>query len=130
MESITAEKKTQDSDLAREFTQQDGVVQNIQIGYTPQLKRNRSFLTIFGMALAIAAVPYGMGGPLSNAIYGGGQLSIFVGLIVVFVLDACVAVSLAELASRYPTSSGVGTPKESDLMLTADDPRCTTGPIS
>jgi amino acid transporter len=42
-----------------------------------------------------------------SAIYGGGQLSIFVGLLVVLVLNGCVAVSLAELASRYPTSSGV-----------------------
>ena len=30
----------------------------------------------------------------------------FVGLLVVLVLDGCVAVSLAELASQYPTSSG------------------------
>jgi amino acid transporter len=53
------------------------------------------------------AVPYGIGGPLMSAIYGGGQLSMFVGLLVVLVLNGCVAVSLAELASRYPTSSGV-----------------------
>jgi amino acid transporter len=31
----------------------------------------------------------------------------FVGLIVVLMLDGCVAVSLAELASRFPTSSGM-----------------------
>jgi amino acid transporter len=31
----------------------------------------------------------------------------FLGLIVVLVLDGCVAVSLAELASRFPTSSGM-----------------------
>jgi amino acid transporter len=40
------------------------------------------------------------------AIYGGGQLSIFVGWIVVCILDECVALSLSELASRYPTSAG------------------------
>lgn len=127
MESTIAEKKTTDQELSREFTQQDGTIQNVQIGYAPQLKRNRSFFTIFGMALAIAAVPYGMGGPLSNAIYGGGQLSIFVGLIVVFVLDACVAVSLAELASRYPTSSGVCMLTRSRRTTKADRPRCTIG---
>jgi hypothetical protein len=51
------------------------------------------------MTLAIVAVPYGISEPLMSAMYGGGQLSIFVGLLVVLVLDCCVAVSLAELAS-------------------------------
>lgn len=72
-----------------------------------QLRRNRSFMTVLGMSLAITAIPYGIGGPLMSAIYGGGQLSIFLGIPVVLVLQGCVAASLGELASRYPTSSGV-----------------------
>jgi hypothetical protein len=67
--------------------------------YNAQLTKNCSLLSIFGMTLAIVAVPYGIGEPLISAMYGGGQLSIFVGLLVVLVLDCCVAVSLAELAS-------------------------------
>lgn len=73
----------------------------------PQLRKNRSFINVLGQSLTIAAPPWGIGGPLMSSIYGGGQLSIFVGLIVVLLLQGCVAVSLAELASRYPTSSGV-----------------------
>lgn len=42
-----------------------------------------------------------------SAMYGGGQLSLFVGLLIVLSFDGCVALSLAELISRYPTSSGV-----------------------
>ncbi|KAH6665622.1 amino acid/polyamine transporter I [Halenospora varia] len=76
------------------------------LGYTPELRRNRSLFTLLFQTLAIAAIPYGEGGPLISAIYGGGQLSIFVGWLVVLVLDECVAVSLGELASRYPTSAG------------------------
>lgn len=76
------------------------------LGYTPELRRNRSLFTLLFQSLAIAAIPYGEGGPLISAIYGGGQLSIFVGWIVVLILDECVALSLAELASRYPTSAG------------------------
>ncbi|EPE33795.1 hypothetical protein GLAREA_06808 [Glarea lozoyensis ATCC 20868] len=76
------------------------------LGYTPELKRNRSLYTLLFQTLAIAAIPYGEGGPLISAIYGGGQLSIFLGWIVVLILDECVALSLAELASRYPTSAG------------------------
>ncbi|KAK5199841.1 hypothetical protein LTR92_000382 [Exophiala xenobiotica] len=39
-------------------------------------------------------------------LYGGGPLSIFVGWIVVLILDECIALSLGELASKYPTSAG------------------------
>lgn len=76
------------------------------LGYTSELHRNRSLFTLLFQTLAIAAVPYGEGAALIQAIYGGGPLSIFVGWIVVCVLDECVALSLGELASRYPTSAG------------------------
>lgn len=52
-----------------------------QLGYKPELHRNRSMITLLFQSLAIAAIPYGEGGPLISAIYGGGQLSIFVGWI-------------------------------------------------
>ncbi|OJJ49549.1 hypothetical protein ASPZODRAFT_149073 [Penicilliopsis zonata CBS 506.65] len=77
-----------------------------RLGYSQELRRNRSLLTLLFQSLAIAAIPYGEGSPLLSAIYGGGPLSIFVGWIVVCLLDECVALSLAELASRYPTSAG------------------------
>ncbi|OAA75227.1 Amino acid/polyamine transporter I [Akanthomyces lecanii RCEF 1005] len=70
---------------------------HVQLGYPTELARNRGFAAILGMALAITPA----------ALYGGGQLSMVVGLLVVGVLDGCVAASLAELASRFPTSSGV-----------------------
>lgn len=54
------------------------------LGYTPELTRNRSMFTLLFQSLAIAAIPYGEGGPLISAIYGGGQLSIFVGWICKF----------------------------------------------
>lgn len=75
--------------------------------YEPPLRRTRKLSTMLFMSLSIASVPFGIGSNLMNAIYGGGQLSMFVGLLVVLALDGCVAVSLAELASRYPTSSAV-----------------------
>jgi len=76
------------------------------LGYTAVLHRNRSVYTILFQVLAITAVPFGEGTALTSAIYGGGQLSYFLGWIVVAVLDECVAVSLSELASKFPTSSG------------------------
>ena len=77
-----------------------------RLGYTQEMRRNRSVITLLFQTLAIAAIPYGEGSALISAIYGGGPLSIFVGWIVVCVLDQCIAMSLAELASRYPTSAG------------------------
>ncbi|TID13758.1 amino acid transporter [Venturia nashicola] len=76
------------------------------LGYRPELQKNRSMLTLLFQSLAIAAIPYGEGAPLISAIYGGGQLSIFVGWIVVLALNECIALSLGELASKYPTSAG------------------------
>jgi len=105
--STTLEKTDFGTTMGPIATHGEGVVQHVTLGYDNTLKKNRSIWSILGMTLTIVAVPYGIGGPLLSAIYGGGQLSMFVGLLVVLVLDGCVAVSLAELASRYPTSSGV-----------------------
>ncbi|KAF2720437.1 amino acid transporter [Polychaeton citri CBS 116435] len=76
------------------------------LGYKPELKRNRSLLTLLFQSLAIAAIPYGEGAPLLSGVYGGGQLSIFLGWIVILILNECIALSLSELASKYPTSGG------------------------
>ncbi|KAJ5466896.1 hypothetical protein N7475_004648 [Penicillium sp. IBT 31633x] len=86
-----------------------GAIENLELdrlGYKQELRRNRSVLTLLFQTLAIAAIPYGEGSALLSAIYGGGPLSIFIGWIVVCLLDQCIALSLAELASRYPTSAG------------------------
>lgn len=77
-----------------------------QLGYQSELNRNRGMYTILFQSLAITAVPFGEGTALTSAIYGGGQLSYFVGWIVVSILDQCLFVSLAELASKFPTSAG------------------------
>lgn len=76
------------------------------LGYAPELQRNRSLYTLLFQSLAIVAVPYGEGSALNSAIVGGGQLPYFVGWIMVSVLDEAIAMSLAELASKFPTSAG------------------------
>lgn len=77
-----------------------------RLGYKQEMRRNRSVITLLFQTLAIAAIPFGEGSALLSAVYGGGPLSIFIGWIVVCTLDQCIAMSLAELASRYPTSAG------------------------
>ncbi|RVX75136.1 hypothetical protein B0A52_01413 [Exophiala mesophila] len=112
--SVDAEKNSPDdspsSDEGRRGSVLIGTVDDLHVmdklGYKPELHRNRSMFTLLFQSLAIAAIPYGEGAPIINAIYGGGPLSIFVGWLVVLVLDECVALSLGELASKYPTSAG------------------------
>jgi len=114
--TIDAEKQFQkddvpSSDEGRIGSLVTGTIDDIQVldklGYKPELSRNRSMFTLLFQSLAIAAIPYGEGAPILNAIYGGGPLSIFVGWLTVLVLDECVALSLGELASKYPTSAGM-----------------------
>ena len=76
------------------------------LGYNPELVRIRSFYTLLFQSLAITAVPFGEGTAINTAIVGGGQLPYFVGWILVSILDECLILSLAEIASRYPTSAG------------------------
>ncbi|KAJ6023662.1 amino acid permease [Penicillium herquei] len=73
-------------------------------GYKSELHRNRSLWTLLFQSLAISAIPYGFGSPLISAIYGGGQLPMFLGWLIVLFTQQCVALSLAELISRYPVS--------------------------
>lgn len=103
--SSTHIEKTPSKDLETQSASNAGEDLD-RLGYSQELRRNRSVITLLFQTLAIAAIPYGEGSPLLNAIYGGGPLAIFVGWIVVCLLDECIALSLAELASRYPTSAG------------------------
>ena len=105
--------------IGREITLENGVVQELgrddtedakvlgELGYKPELHRNRSMYTLLFQSLAIAAIPYGEGSPLISAIYGGGPLAIFVGWIVVLV------VSLPTLRNEkcLPTSAWIPHPQ-------------------
>lgn len=90
---------------SRDHSSERGTLEEV-LGYKAELKRNRSLFTLLFQSLAIAAIPFGEGAPLLSAVYGGGQLSIFIGWIVANLLTECTALSLGELASRYPTSGG------------------------
>ena len=99
------EKAIGDSGYQRGSAQEDVDLQHL--GYKPELIRTRSVYTLLFQVLAITAVPFGEGTALLSAIVGGGQLPYFLGWIVVCILDECVAMSLAELASRFPTAAGM-----------------------
>ncbi|KAK0777431.1 hypothetical protein LTR91_013043 [Friedmanniomyces endolithicus] len=67
------------------------------LGYKTELARNRSLWTLLFQSLAIAAIPYGM---------GSRSFIVQENWVIILVLDESIALSLGELASRYPTSGG------------------------
>lgn len=77
------------------------------LGYTAELSRNRSTWQVVFMCFILASVPYGLSTTMSYALIGGGSPTMVWGWILVSLIMLCVAVSLAEITSVYPTAGGV-----------------------
>ncbi|KAL4912053.1 amino acid/polyamine transporter I [Aspergillus aurantiobrunneus] len=77
------------------------------LGYTPELSRNRSTLNVVFMSFILASVPYGVSTTFYYALAGGGPANIVWGWVLVSLIILCVAASLAEITSVYPTAGGV-----------------------
>ncbi|OJA19383.1 hypothetical protein AZE42_08275 [Rhizopogon vesiculosus] len=63
-------------------------------------------LLVQRIRLAIMAVPYGLAAPIATSLVAGGPVVIIWGWILVSVLTQTLALSLAEICSKYPTSAG------------------------
>ncbi|KAI1078744.1 amino acid transporter [Whalleya microplaca] len=77
------------------------------LGYTPELSRNRSTLQVAFMSFVLASIPYGLATTLTYPIIGGGPVNIIWGWVAVSLIIICVAASLGEITSVYPTAGGV-----------------------
>ncbi|KAI1505913.1 amino acid/polyamine transporter I [Biscogniauxia marginata] len=77
------------------------------LGYTPELSRNRSTLQVAFMSFVLASIPYGLATTLSYPLIGGGPVNIIWGWLAVSLIIICVAASLGEITSVYPTAGGV-----------------------
>ncbi|KAF3019744.1 hypothetical protein E8E14_010164 [Neopestalotiopsis sp. 37M] len=77
------------------------------LGYTPELSRNRSTLQVAFMSFVLAAIPYGLATTMYYPLNGGGPVDIIWGWLGVSLIIICVAVSLGEITSVYPTAGGV-----------------------
>lgn len=76
------------------------------LGYNQELSRNRGLFHILFMSLAIMAVPYGLSAPIATSLIGGGPATIIWGFVLISAVVECLALSLGEITSRYPTSAG------------------------
>ena len=77
------------------------------LGYQPELSRNRSTLQVAFMSFVLASIPYGLATTFFYPIAGGGPVNIIWGWLSVSIIILCVAVSLGEITSVYPTAGGV-----------------------
>jgi amino acid transporter len=77
------------------------------MGYVPQLIRTRSTLQVAFMSFVLASIPYGLATTFFYPLVGGGPANIIWGWVAVSIITLCVAVSLGEITSVYPTAGGV-----------------------
>lgn len=59
------------------------------------------------MCFILASVPYGLSTTMSYTMAGGGSANMVWGWVTVSLIMLCVAASLAEITSVYPTAGGV-----------------------
>lgn len=77
------------------------------MGYQPELIRSRSTWQVAFMSFVLAAIPYGLSTTFYYPLVGGGASNIVWGWVGVSAIIMCVAISLGEITSVYPTAGGV-----------------------
>lgn len=91
--------------MSQENDSADQILENL--GYKPELSRNRSTAQVAFMSFVLASIPYGLATTLSYPLAGGGPVDIIWGWVLVSLIIVCVAASLGEITSVYPTAGGV-----------------------
>ncbi|KAF2265194.1 GABA permease [Lojkania enalia] len=76
------------------------------LGHKAELKRQFSPLSMLGLAFAILNSWTALSASLSLALPSGGSTSVVWGLVTAGVCNLCLAASLAEFLSAYPTAGG------------------------
>ncbi|BEI91717.1 uncharacterized protein CcaverHIS019_0405370 [Cutaneotrichosporon cavernicola] len=78
-----------------------------KMGYKAELVRTRSTLQAAFMSFVLASIPYGLSTTLYYPLQGGGPAVVIWGWVLVSLIILCVAASLGEITSVYPTAGGV-----------------------
>ena len=84
----------------------DDAAQLAALGHEAELKRNFSPLSMLGLAFAILNSWTALSASLSLALPSGGPVAVIWGLITAGICNLCLAASLAEFLSAYPTAGG------------------------
>jgi len=78
-----------------------------ELGYKQELKRGWSGFSNFAISFSIISVLAGCFTSYGQAFLNGGTVAISIGWPVISCLILCVAFSMSELASKYPTAGGI-----------------------
>ncbi|CAM1502361.1 Fc.00g043450.m01.CDS01 [Cosmosporella sp. VM-42] len=78
-----------------------------QLGYTSELPKSLSMMSILGMSFAIMAVPFGLSTTIYITLINGQAVTILWGWVLVSLISLSIAASLAEICAVYPTAGGV-----------------------
>src|ERR1700744_1322555 len=78
-----------------------------ELGYAQELKRGWSSFSNFAISFSIISVLAGCFTSYGQAFNNGGPVAISSGWPVISCLILCVAFSMSELASAYPTAGGI-----------------------
>ncbi|KAJ6032334.1 hypothetical protein N7540_003066 [Penicillium herquei] len=84
----------------------DDETQLAQMGHKSELKRHFSLLSMLGLAFAILNSWTALSASLSLSLPSGGSASVVWGLVTAGICNLCMAASLAEFLSAYPTAGG------------------------
>ncbi|KAL4797002.1 amino acid/polyamine transporter I [Aspergillus venezuelensis] len=84
----------------------DDDVQLAALGHRQELKRNFSMLSMLGLAFAILNSWTALSTSLNLSLPSGGPVSVVWGLVTAGICNLCIAASLAEFLSAYPTAGG------------------------
>ncbi|KAL1411736.1 hypothetical protein Q8F55_002702 [Vanrija albida] len=94
-------------ELSEKYHDRGEAAQLEELGYKQELNRNLGMVAVLGLSFAIMAVPFGTSTTFYIALTDGGPVTILYGWIFVSLVSCCIAASLAEICSVYPTSGGV-----------------------
>jgi amino acid transporter len=78
-----------------------------ELGYKQELKRGWSSFSNFAISFSIISVLAGCLTSYGQAFNNGGPVAISIGWPVISLLILCVALSMSELASAFPTAGGI-----------------------
>ncbi|ORY80969.1 amino acid/polyamine transporter I [Protomyces lactucae-debilis] len=79
-----------------------------ELGYEAELSRKFSFFSMLCLAYCVLGTWSTFAQGLGSGLSSGGPVGIIYGLLVVFSCNMCIAMSLGELCSAYPTALGQG----------------------
>lgn len=84
----------------------DDAMKLAEMGYTQDMKRNFSVLSVLGVGFSLTNSWFGISAALVTGINSGGPILIIYGIILIALISTCVGITLSELASALPNAGG------------------------